>query len=157
AFPEGARYQVALVHRLPVRPCLPRADAEGREVAEVDFGQEVTFLQLSRGPSYVADPSIPAGYRRSPVRAAVFPLGPGPEPELVNSRHAGILQLARDAGLFEKATRDGRIERELFLQDLDGHLAVEDGVGGAVNDAHAAVRDLVEQMVTPRSRQSRRG
>ena len=39
----------------------------------------MTFLQLSRSPSYDTDSSIPASDRRSPDRGTAIPLGPGAE------------------------------------------------------------------------------
>ena len=48
---------------------------------------------------------------------------------------------------------------KLLLQHLDGDLAAQRGVGGAVDDAHAAAGDLVEKRVAlrPRRRNGGRG
>ena len=44
-----------------------------------------------------------------------------------------------------------RIGRVAFGQQLDGDIAIEGGVAGAVDDAHAAVADLVEEFVARRA------
>jgi hypothetical protein len=62
---------------------------------------------------------------------------------VVDGRDTGVLQLGGDAGLVREAAGGARVGRELVPQHLDGHLAAQDGVGGAVDDAHAAPGDLV--------------
>src|SRR5262249_32580301 len=68
--------------------------------------------------------------------------------QVVHRGDAGVLQLPGDARLVQEAPRDAGVVVEA-LQDLDGHLAVEDRVGGAVDDAHAAAGDFIEQDVAP--------
>jgi hypothetical protein len=60
-----------------------------------------------------------------------------------------MLQLAGDAGFIEEAAGRPGPFVEPLPQHLDRHLAVQDDVGGAVDDAHAATGDLVEQRVAP--------
>ena len=71
--------------------------------------------------------------------------------DLVDGRNAGMLQLAGDARLAEEALGGWRIGRVALGQQLDGDVAIEGDVAGAVDDAHAAVADLVKQLVARRA------
>ena len=62
----------------------------------------------------------------------------GQRAEVVDRRDGGVLQLAGDAGLVGEAAGGGGVGAVLLLQHLDGDFAAERGVGGAVDDAHAA-------------------
>ena len=66
----------------------------------------------------------------------------GQRAEVVNRRDGGVLQLAGDAGLVGEAAGRPGFGAVLLLQHLDGDFAAEGGVGGAVDDAHAAAGDL---------------
>ena len=57
-----------------------------------------------------------------------------------------MLQLAGDPRLAEEALSGRRVGRVTLGQQLDGDIAVEGGVAGTINDAHAAVADLVDQL-----------
>ena len=69
----------------------------------------------------------------------------------MHGRDAGVLQLAGDPRLAEEALGGYRIGRVALGQQLDGDIAIEGGVAGAIDDAHAAVADLVEQFVARRA------
>ncbi len=69
-------------------------------------------------------------------RAAV-----GQRAEVVDRRDAGVLELAGDSRLGEEAACDGRVGRIAILEELDGDVAVEREVAGAVDDAHPAAAD----------------
>jgi hypothetical protein len=71
--------------------------------------------------------------------------------DLVHGGDAGVLQLAGDAGLVAEALGGRRIGRVFRGQHLDGDVAVEGGVAGAVDHAHAAAADLVEQLIAGRA------
>ena len=58
-----------------------------------------------------------------------------------------MLQLAGDTRLAEEALGGRRVCGEMIGQQLDGDVAVQGPVAGAVDDAHAAVADLVDQLV----------
>lgn len=51
-----------------------------------------------------------------------------------------------------KARTNGRIGGIIFAQQLDGHFAVEAGIAGALDHAHAAAADFAEQFVAGRRR-----
>jgi hypothetical protein len=67
--------------------------------------------------------------------------------EIVHWRDAGVLELPGDAGLVGEAAGGAGVGGVLLLQYLNGYLAVQGGVGGAVNDPHAAAGDLGQQLV----------
>jgi hypothetical protein len=67
--------------------------------------------------------------------------------EVVHGRDVGVLQLPGDAGLVGEPPGRAGIGRVLLLQHLDGDLAAQHGVGGAVNGAHAAAGDLLAQPI----------
>ena len=69
--------------------------------------------------------------------------------DLVHGRDAGVLQLAGDPCLAEEALGRYRIGRVALGEQLDGDIAIEGGVAGAVDDAHAAVADLVHAARSP--------
>ena len=57
-----------------------------------------------------------------------------------------MLQLAGDPRLAEEALSGRRVGRVTLGQQLDGDIAIEGGVAGAVDDTHAAAADFVEQL-----------
>src|SRR5262245_27738037 len=65
--------------------------------------------------------------------------------------NAWMLQLAGDPRLTEEALGGRRVGRVAIGQQLDGHIAIESGIAGAVDDAHAAAADLVAQLVARRT------
>jgi hypothetical protein len=65
----------------------------------------------------------------------------GQAAETVHGRDAGMLELAGDPLLIQEAAGRAGGLVEPLQQHLDGHLAVEDGVGGAVDDTYAAAGD----------------
>src|SRR5262245_52242475 len=69
----------------------------------------------------------------------------------MHGRDAGVLQLAGDARLAEEAPGGRRVGRIAIGQQLDGDIAIEGGVAGAVDDAHASATDLVEKFVARRT------
>src|SRR5262249_3472298 len=71
--------------------------------------------------------------------------------DLMDCRNAGVLQLAGDTCLAEEALGGRRGGRETIGQQLYGDVAVEGGIARAIDDAHAAVADLVEQFVALRA------
>ena len=62
-----------------------------------------------------------------------------------------MLQLAGDPRLAEEALSGRRVCRVTLGQQLDGNVAIKSGIAGAVDDAHAAVADLVDQLVAGRT------
>ena len=62
----------------------------------------------------------------------------------MDGRNAWMLQLPGDARLAEEALGGRRVCRVTFGQQLDGDIAIEGSVAGAIDDAHAAVADLVK-------------
>ena len=76
--------------------------------------------------------------------------------EVVHGRDGRVLELTRDAGFVGESPGGPGRRPVLVEQDLDRHLPSEGGVGGAVDDAHAAAGDLVAQQVTIRRRRPTR-
>src|SRR5262249_8925651 len=70
--------------------------------------------------------------------------------DLMHSGYAGVLQLAGDARLAEEALGRDRIGWVALGQQLDGDVAIKGGIAGAMDDTHAPVADLVEQLVARR-------
>ena len=68
----------------------------------------------------------------------------------VNGRDAGVLELAGDLRFVDEPHCRAGPRGVPLGQDLDGHLAVQGHVPGAVNHPHAAAADLVEQLVPGR-------
>jgi hypothetical protein len=58
-----------------------------------------------------------------------------------------MLQLAGDLGLGHEPRGRSRVGRILVVQQLDGYIAIQPQVAGAIDDAHAAAADLVEQLI----------
>jgi hypothetical protein len=75
--------------------------------------------------------------------------------EVVDGGDRGVLELGRDAGLVGEPPGGRGRRAELVLEDLDGHLAAEDGVSGTVDDAHPAAGDLGEELVPAAGRRQR--
>jgi hypothetical protein len=71
----------------------------------------------------------------------------GEHAEVVHGRDAGVLELPGDAGLVGEPPGCPGVGRVLLLQYLDGNLAAQHDVGGAVNDAHAAAGNLLAQPI----------
>ena len=69
---------------------------------------------------------------------------------------AGVLQLSGDACLAEEALGKDRIGRVTIGQQLDGDIALKGDIAGAIDDAHAALPDLVDQLVAGERRPRRR-
>jgi hypothetical protein len=71
--------------------------------------------------------------------------------DLVHGGDARMLQLSGDACLAEEALGRERIGWVALGQQLDGDIAVEGDIAGAIDDAHAVVADLVDQLVAGRT------
>ena len=63
--------------------------------------------------------------------------------QAVNSGDVGVVQRRQHPGLALEAGEAFRVFGEALGQDLDGHLAAELAVGGAIDDAHAAGAELL--------------
>ena len=68
----------------------------------------------------------------------------GESADLVDRRDAGVLQLASDPRLTEEALGRYRIGCVSLGQQLDGDVAIQGGVAGAIDNAHAPVANLLE-------------
>src|SRR5262249_13376533 len=75
-------------------------------------------------------------------RAAV-----GERADVVDGGDGRVLELGGDAGLVEEPGGGRRVGPVAGLQELDGHVAVEGDLAGAVDDAHPAGADLFEKFV----------
>jgi hypothetical protein len=75
-------------------------------------------------------------------------LAVGERAQVVGGRNARVLQLAGDRGLDAEARGGQRIGRHFGLEQLDGHVAIEDRIACAADHAHAACADLLGQFVT---------
>jgi hypothetical protein len=69
----------------------------------------------------------------------------GESTDLVHRRDTKVLQLPRNPRPAEESLGGQRIDCVVLGQQLDGDLAVEGSVAGAVDYAHAAAVDLVNQ------------
>src|SRR5919197_3303536 len=58
-----------------------------------------------------------------------------------------MTQLSRGLGLAQKARLDGALKCELRRQNLDGNVALQPLISGAIHHAHAASPDLTVQLV----------
>ncbi len=67
--------------------------------------------------------------------------------EVVDWRDRRVLQLAGDARFAGKAERGLGQRAEFLVQHLHRDFSAENGIGGAVNDAHAATFDLLAEDV----------
>jgi hypothetical protein len=70
----------------------------------------------------------------------------------VDGDDARVAEPRDGARLGEKAAHDGGVSGELGVDDLDGHRAIERGVGRAEDDAHTAAAKLALQPVLRRER-----
>ena len=70
----------------------------------------------------------------------------------VHGDDAGVAEPRDGARFGEEAADDGRVSGELGVDDLDGHRAIERGVGRAEDDAHTAAPELALQPVLRRER-----
>jgi len=71
--------------------------------------------------------------------------------EAVDGGDVRMVELREDAGLALEAGEAFRVAGEGFGQNFDGNVAAERGVGGAVDDAHAAGAELgVDAVVAQR-------
>src|SRR5262249_46181775 len=59
--------------------------------------------------------------------------------------------LPGDARFAQKALGKRRVRREAIRKELDGHIATERDVQGAINGAHAAAADLLAQLISWRA------
>jgi hypothetical protein len=75
----------------------------------------------------------------------------------VDRRDARMLQLRRDARLFQELRRRPRARRVLVLQHLDRHVPIQAEVAGPVDHAHPAAPDLRQQLEPRRRRGARSG
>src|SRR5262249_56754157 len=71
----------------------------------------------------------------------------GKRSDLVDGRDAGVLELARDAGLGQEALSGWGVVPVVVGEQLDGHVPAQGDVAGAVDDAHAAAADLIQKLV----------
>jgi hypothetical protein len=71
----------------------------------------------------------------------------GENAQVMHGRDVGMLQLPGDAGLVGEAPGRAGIGRVRLPQHLNRDLAAEHEVGGAVDDAHAAVGNLFAQLI----------
>jgi hypothetical protein len=61
-----------------------------------------------------------------------------------------VLELRRDAALALEALDEALVECELGRQDLDGDVAIQPALTGAIDDRHPAAADLLEDVVIVR-------
>jgi hypothetical protein len=71
----------------------------------------------------------------------------GQDAQVVDRWDGGMLQLPGDARLILETTHHLGGQLDLLLELLERHLAAEPGVEGAIDDAHAAVGNLLAQFV----------
>src|SRR5262249_22292481 len=71
---------------------------------------------------------------------------------LVYGRDAGVLELAGDPGLLDESRGRAGPGRKPLLEHLDGDLAVQGEVAGAIDHAHAAPADLLAELEAGRGR-----
>jgi hypothetical protein len=69
--------------------------------------------------------------------------------DLDDGHDAGVLQPAGDLRLLQEAALQVGAPTKLLAQHLDGQVAAQVGVGGAVDGAHAAAADLLVQLTPP--------
>ena len=67
--------------------------------------------------------------------------------DAVEDRDVGMIQCGQDLGFTFEAGDEILVPGGGLRQDLDGHVTVELGIGGAVHLAHAALPDLLQQFV----------
>jgi hypothetical protein len=77
--------------------------------------------------------------------------------DLVDRRHAGVLELTGDLSLFEEAPLQVGVAAVALQQHLDRQRPVQLGVAGPQHPAHAAVADLPLDLVAPRPLRQGRG
>jgi hypothetical protein len=67
--------------------------------------------------------------------------------DLDDGHDAGVLQPAGQPRLLQEAALQAGAPAQLRAQHLDGQVAAQVGVGGAVDGAHAAAADLLQEAV----------
>ena len=67
--------------------------------------------------------------------------------DVVDGADVGVVERGGGARLAAEARQRGGVAGHLFGQELERDLAAEPGVDGAVDDAHAAAAELVEDSI----------
>ncbi len=67
---------------------------------------------------------------------------------VVDGDDVGVAKVGRGARLMLELQVEVGVAGLVIAQDLDGHVAVEQGIAPAVNDGHAARTIAFEQLVT---------
>ena len=80
----------------------------------------------------------------------------GKRPDLVNGRNARVLKLPGDPGFVVEAAGGDAVGGIARVQDLEGDMAIESDLAGAVDESHSARTDFLKQFV-PRRCDRRRG
>src|SRR5664280_414654 len=64
--------------------------------------------------------------------------------EIVHSFDVGVVEAAKDEGFATKTCSCGRVAQRLGIEHLDGNIALQSRVPSAVDDAHAASANFLD-------------